>query len=294
MKSGIRKMLACAAAAVVLAAPVNARDQHVLWTVAGRHNTVYLLGSIHLLRASDGGLPAAANDAYADAEQLVMEIDMDDPGAQPVALAGAMQQTAMLPPGQTLRSVLGADYPRIAAQTAESGIDLDTLDGFAPWFVALTVMTLELMQRGFDPSLGVEQTLANRAVSDRKPITGLETPQQQFAVLSGLPLAEQKRFLIMTLDEADRMDDELDDLLTAWRTGDTDALETLLAGEFERFPELYKPLTEDRNRAGLGRIEALLDGDRDDYLVVVGALHLVGRNSVVELLEARGYDVQQQ
>jgi uncharacterized protein YbaP (TraB family) len=293
MKRFLRGSLACAAIAGVLATPAYGRDRHVLWTVAGQNNTVYLLGSIHLLRAADGGLPAVANDAYADAEQLVMEIDMDDPGAQPAALAGTMQQSAMLPPGQTLRSVLGADYQRVAAQMAESGIDLGTLDPFAPWFVALTVMTLELMQRGFDPSLGVEQTLTNRAIEDRKPITGLETPQQQFAVLSSLPLPEQKRFLLMTLDETDRMDEELDDMLTAWRSGDTDALEKLLSAEFDRFPELYKPLTEDRNRAWLGKIEGLLD-DEDDYLVVVGALHLVGRNSVVDLLRARGHEVEQQ
>jgi uncharacterized protein len=286
--------LACAASALLLAAPALARDQHVLWTVAGRHNTVYLLGSIHLLRATDGGLPAVANDAYVDAEQLIMEIDMDAADAEPAALLGTMQQAAMLPPGQTLRSVLGADYARIASQTEESGLPLEPFDSFAPWFVALTVMSLELAKRGFDPSLGVEQTLAARATSDRKPITGLETAQQQFAVLSGLPLTEQKRFLMMTLDETGRMDEEIDQLLAAWRTGDTQELETLLSAEFERFPELYKPLTEDRNRAWLGKIESMLDDDRDDYLVVVGALHLVGRNSVVDLLEARGYEVRQQ
>jgi uncharacterized protein YbaP (TraB family) len=294
MKSWLHKGLACAASALLLVAPARARDQHVLWTVAGRHNTVYLLGSIHLLRAADGGLPTVANDAYADAEQVVMEIDMDDENAEPMALLGAMQQAAMLPPGQTLRSVLGADYARVASQVEESGITLEPFDGFAPWFVALTVMSLELAKRGFDPALGVEQTLAARATSDRKPITGLETAQQQFAVLSSLPLTEQKRFLMMTLDEAGRMDEELDQLLAAWRTGDTQELETLLSAEFERFPELYKPLTEDRNRAWLGKIESMLDDDRDDYLVVVGALHLVGRNSVVDLLKARGYDVHQQ
>jgi uncharacterized protein YbaP (TraB family) len=82
-------------------------------------------------------------------------------------------------------------------------------------------------------------------------------------------------------------------LLSAWRTGDTDELETLLSSEFERFPELYKPLTEDRNRVWVDKLVDMLDDD-DDYLVVVGALHLVGRNSVVDLLRARGYDVEQQ
>ena len=89
------------------------------------------------------------------------------------------------------------------------------------------------------------------------------------------------------------MDEELESMLTAWRTGDTDKLEALLTAEFDKFPELYKPLTEDRNRAWMGKLVDLLDED-DDYLVVVGALHLVGHNSVVDLLRERGDEVRQQ
>ena len=293
MISTIKRALTCSALSAMLCGPAFARDQHVLWTVEGQHNTVYLLGSIHVLRTSDGGLPQVADAAYADAEQLVMEIDMDEAAAEPLALVGSMQRAATLPAGQTLRGVLGSDYAHVEAQALEAGVDLAALDGYAPWFVALTLMTLDLAKRGFDPALGIEQTLAARASTDHKPITGLETAEQQFAVLSSLPLPEQKRFLIMSLEEAGRMDEELESMLTAWRTGDTDKLETLLTAEFDKFPELYKPLTEDRNRAWMGKLVDLLDED-DDYLVVVGALHLVGHNSVVDLLRERGYEVRQQ
>jgi len=293
MISTIKRALTCSALSAMLCGPAFARDQHVLWTVEGQHNTVYLLGSIHVLRASDGGLPQVADAAYADAEQLVMEIDMDDAAAEPLALVGCMQRAATLPAVQTLRGVLGSDYAHVEAQALEAGVDLAALDGYAPWFVALTLMTLDLAKRGFDPALGIEQTLAARASTDHKPITGLETAEQQFAVLSSLPLPEQKRFLLMSLEEAGRMDEELESMLTAWRTGDTDKLETLLTAEFDKFPELYKPLTEDRNRAWMGKLVDLVDED-DDYLVVVGALHLVGHNSVVDLLRERGYEVRQQ
>ena len=79
----------------------------------------------------------------------------------------------------------------------------------------------------------------------------------------------------------------------AWRSGDTAALARLMTGEYEDFPDLYRRLTVDRNRAWVGRLAALLN-DRDDYLVVVGALHLVGPESVVDLLRQRGYQVTQQ
>lgn len=287
----------CLLAAVLAALAPHAgaaRDRSILWTVKGTHNTVYLLGSIHVLRPGDGGLPAAAEAAYADAEHLVMEIDMDDPAsADPVGLLGAMERTALLPQGTSLRDVLGDDYASVEGRARQAGVDLAVLDRFAPWLVAVTLMQVELARRGFAPELGIEHSLANRAGEDGKTIAGLETAEQQFAAMGGLPLGQQKRFLMMTLEESAQIDAQLDELLGAWRRGDAEALARLLSTEFEEFPELYRPLTVDRNRAWLDRIEGLLD-DRDDYLVVVGALHLVGRHSIVDLLGQRGYEVVQQ
>jgi uncharacterized protein YbaP (TraB family) len=280
--------------ATLLAPPGQARDRHVLWTVAGKHNTVYLLGSIHVLRPGDGGLPQAAERAYDDAEQLVMEIDMDDAAAaDPNQMLASMQRAALLPEGATLRGVLGDDYASIRERAAQSGLDLEPLDRFAPWFVATLMLQLELAKRGFLPELGIEQQLASRAAGDGKPIQGLETAEQQFAVLGGLPLAEQKRFLLMTMEESTQLDAQVEELVGAWQRGDTTALAAMLSDEFDEFPELYRPLTEDRNRAWVQQLDRLLD-DRDDYLVVVGALHLVGRNSVVDLLRLRGYTVTRQ
>ncbi len=283
------------AIATLCAGPAaGASERNVLWSVRGEHNTVYLLGSIHVLRPGDGALPRAAFEAYEEAERLVMEIDLDDPAVtDPTALLGTMQRAALLPEGESLRRVMGDDYAAIAGRVRESGLDLAVFDRFAPWFVATMLLQLELAQRGFQPELGIEQQLADRAVRDGKPIEGLETAEQQFAVLAGLPLPEQKRFLLMTLADTERLDEEIEDLLAAWRSGDTDALEDMLSAAYEEFPELYRPLTEDRNRAWVERLEELLE-DRDDYLVVVGALHLVGRHSVVDLLRQRGHAVTQQ
>jgi hypothetical protein len=290
-----RWIAAVLVAAVLSAVPARAgaAERSVVWSVRGEYNTVYLFGSIHVLRPGDVGLPRAAETAYEDAEQLVMEIDMDDPAvADPIAMAAQMQGYAQLPAGQSLTSVLGNDYPAVANYLRESGLDPALLDGFAPWFVSLMALQFEVARRGFDPAHGIEQQVAERAAADHKPILGLETPADQFEVLAGLSLADQKRFLLKTLDETDQTDARLESMLNAWRNGDTAALSRSLSREFEAFPELYRPLTEDRNRAWATQIADLLD-DRDDYLVVVGALHLVGRNSVVDLLRERGYRVTQ-
>ena len=291
----IRGLTALLVAAAIAATPAAsaAAERSVVWSVRGEHNTVYLFGSIHVLRPGDVGLPRAAETAYDDAEQLVMEIDMDDPAvADPLALASQMQRYAQLPAGQSLESALGADYPAVATHLREAGLDPALLDGFAPWFVGMMALQLEIARRGFDPAHGIEQQVTDRAMADRKPIRGLETPADQFAVLAGLSLPEQKRFLLMALEETEQTDARLDQLLNAWRGGDTVTLARVLSEEFDEFPELYRPLTEERNRAWVEQLAGLLD-DRDDYLVVVGALHLVGRNSVVDLLRQRGYRVTQ-
>ena len=67
-----------------------------------------------MCRPQDGSLPSVADAAYADAEQLIMEIDMDEALADPASLVQAMQAEAMLPEGQSLREVLAADYARVA------------------------------------------------------------------------------------------------------------------------------------------------------------------------------------
>jgi uncharacterized protein YbaP (TraB family) len=278
--------------AASLAVP-HADARSIVWSVRGEHNTVYLLGSIHVLRPGDGGLPEAAERAYDEAEQLVMEIDLDDPAlADPGVMLGKMQGAALLPPGETLQKVLGTDYAAINERAQRSGIDLALLDRFAPWFVATMLLQVELAKHGFRPELGIEQRIVDRALEDHKPLLGLETAEEQFAVLAGLTMNEQKRFLLMTLEESEQLDEQLESLLEAWRSGDSEALARALSDEFENFPELYRPLTEDRNRAWLDDIIGLFD-ERDDYLVVVGALHLVGRNSVVDLLRQRGYTVTQ-
>ena len=295
----MRILFACCVSAVCAFSPVasaadsspaTAPQHHPLWSIQGKTNKVYLLGSVHFLSPSEQ-LPEAIDAAYRDAEALVMEIDMDDldpAGAQQTAL-----ELGMLPADQTLEQQIGADgYARLIAQTRELGIDANVLSRFRPWFAAMTLVQLQLMKMGLDPNAGVEQRLTARAGSDGKPIQGLESLEQQLGMLAQLPAEQQREFLMYSIEDSQRMTQEIGDLLSAWRRGDSAALAALLAEGFDKYPDLYRPLTVERNRRWIGDIEALLD-DRDDYLVVVGTLHLVGADSVIELLERNGHTVTQ-
>ncbi len=290
MKNLSARWVRACALLLLCSAGAHAADHHILWSLQGKTNTVYLLGSVHLLQESEK-LPAAVDSAYADAEALLMEIDMDD--LDPAQMQLAATELAMLPEGQSLQQLLGPQtYEQFATKARALGVEPAMLERFRPWFAAITLVQLQLMKLGFDPESGVERRLTRRATSDKKPIQGLETAREQLEIMARLPEKQQREFLLYSVDDAERMASEVDKLIAAWRSGDATAMAKLLQEGFDEYPDLYRPLTVERNRKWIPQIEQLLD-DRDDYLVVVGALHLVGTDSVIDLLERKGYKVKQ-
>lgn len=264
---------------------------HVLWELRGRHNTVFLLGSIHVLRQSDYPLPSALLQAYAKADAVLMEVDLDQ--VNPQQLQTEMLAAAALPEGSTLSGVLGPQrYARAAALAREVGADLSQFDRFAPWFAAEAVSELQLTRLGFKSDAGVEMYFLGRARADGKSVAGLETVEDQISLFKDLPMDTQAGYLVSSLEEAQELPAELDSLVRAWQQGDTHWLETHLETELADDPRLYQAILGGRNRKWLPKIEALLDGDRN-YLVIVGAGHLVGRGSVIDLLKQDGVGVTQ-
>lgn len=284
-------LLLCSAhCPAALAADDAPAGHHMLWSLQGKTNKVYLLGSFHLLKATET-LPAAIDAAYADAEALLMEIDMDD--LDPVKMQQDVKELAMLPPDQTLQQQLGPEtYGEFVTKLRPLNVDPALLDHFRPWFAAITLVQVQMMKLGFDSGSGVEARLTQRATQDHKPIQGLETAREQLEIMARLPDKQQREFLLYSVDDAERTASELDAMLNAWRRGDAAAMAKLLQEGFDEYPDLYRPLTVERNRKWIPQIEQLL-GDKDDYLVVVGALHLVGTDSVIDLLERKGYKVEQ-
>ncbi|HKE46358.1 MAG TPA: TraB/GumN family protein [Steroidobacteraceae bacterium] len=271
-----------------LAASPAAADAHPpLWRIDGHKNSVYLLASVHVLRATDEALPASVMQAYGKARTIYMEVDLEH-----VDAAEAQEFTiehGMLPESQTLQGVLGADrYSRAHEAALKLGVDLDMLAQLEPWVVALTIAQAQFMKLGLDPAAGVEHQLLRHAAQDGKEIRGLETLSDQLGALDSLSMQRQGDFLVVSLDEAADLTTEADQLIGAWSRGDTDALAKTLLKEFDGFPDLYRSLVVDRNRKWADEIAPLLD-DEQNYLIVVGALHLVGKDSVLELLRARGH-----
>lgn len=263
--------------------------QPAIWQVKGKHNTLYLVGTIHMLPANEP-LPANIQTAYRNAQQLVMEIDMDD--IDPLSTQATMMQLGLLPEGEQLATQLDA-RTRSDLQTAASrvGLDAELLQRFQPWLAALTLEQLQMAKLGFAADGGIEMQLTQLAVKDHKTIQGLETLEQQLNLFATMDGAAQRSYLRQTLDEMDGSPTELQQTLKAWRDGDSRQLQRLMMKGFAQDPALLARLTSDRNRSWVSALKPLLVEQRDNYLIAVGALHLVGEQSLVALLKQAGYQV---
>ena len=265
----------------------------MLWKVSDADNSIYLLGSFHMLKASDYPLAPSVNAALADVQQVVFEVaphEMADP-----ALPARMMQAATRTDGKTLQQAVSpATWRALQRYAGKNQMDVAGLQGLKPWFVGMLLALTESQKLGLNPALGLDRHLMDRAAQAGTPTRGLETADAQIAMLDSLDATLQDAFLQDTLREMGDFKGLFEELHTAWRQGDVAALErTALAEMREQYPVLYQRVNVDRNKAWLPQLDALLrDKARDNVLVVVGALHLVGSDGVVRMLADKGYRVE--
>lgn len=265
----------------------------LLWKVSGNHSSVYLLGSMHLLTSADYPLAPAVDNAFTDSARLVFEIAPE--GLDQARLGQLMVHTATRTDGKTLQQTLPPATWNALREYAEAhSLPVAALQNYKPWFVALMVMMGESARMGMDPALGLDQHFMARAAAAGKPTTGLETAEEQIALFDGMGPKAQLQFLQETLGDVPRFKTQMEDLLTAWRNGDEQALLRIGMDEMQAaYPELHQSINVARNRAWLTPIETMLhDKGRRNVLVVVGALHLLGDDGLVRMLQRKGYRVQ--
>lgn len=293
----LARRLRVASLALALALPgaalADAGDPPVplLWKAERGGNTVYLLGSLHVLQASDYPLHPAVDAAFDDAERLVFELDPLE--VRSPALAAEMMRRARFEGGATLMgSVPEAERAALGEALRRHQLPPEMVDGMEPWFVGVMLALRAAMEAGFDPNLGLDGHLMQRGEAAGKPALGLERASDQFDALEAAPLEEQMASLRQSLEEGDPAA-QLRTLHAQWRAGDAVALEDSLLDELRALPATWEALNVERNQRWLPQVEAMLArGDDDDALVVVGALHLLGEEGLVEQLRARGFDVE--
>jgi uncharacterized protein YbaP (TraB family) len=287
---GAEKVSTASTSAVKERAP--AKQRHSLWKVQGKQNTVYLLGSVHVLRTNSYPLPAVIEAAYTNSGIAAFETDigkLDDPSE-----AMKLMSKAQLPEGKTLESELSpAVYKDLKNQAETSGLPLVLLNQFTPAMAAEALEGMELLKLGFDPAFGLDKHFYKKANGDGKIIVALEPIEAQLDLISGLTKAEGEWFVKTTLKELENVKKDFAEIMQAWETGDANKLEKLLNEAKADSPDLFKRFLTDRNMKWMPKLEELLKG-KANAIVIVGAGHLVGKDGLVEMLKKNGYVVTQQ
>jgi uncharacterized protein YbaP (TraB family) len=283
--------LVSAGALVGAQAPASV-NRGLIWTVEKGAQSGWLVGSLHLLTADAYPLPPSLDTAFAAADVLVEEANPEELKTPTAAMQ--LVAKAMYPPGTTLQSQLSKDtFDKIAKRAEKIGLPIERLQSFKPWMVALTLVGLELQKGGFDPGLGLDRHFLNRAPAAGKEVRTLETAMQQIDFLESLSPQLQEGLVAASLDGAETELAQVQRIAAAWKAGDTAPIERLLLTDMKNVDAaVYDTLLVGRNRRWVPQIEACLSQKK--CFVVVGAAHLVGPDSVVALLKARGYTVTQQ
>ncbi|MEO8061461.1 MAG: TraB/GumN family protein [Pseudomonadota bacterium] len=287
LKRGLARGLAGLLLFASCAGLAQARGETAVWSIKGARNTVYLAGSVHALPREHAELSPQLERAYAASQVIVMEVDLDD--LNPLEAVQYVTSNGTLPADQDLKGVMGADrYATVARLAASLDLPELVIARLEPWAAAMVLTQFALVKSGFDPQLGIDMQLTERAKADGKRIDGLETVIDQLSIFDSRSLEEQSKFLVDSANDVPQMSEDLGRLVSAWRSGDMHGLEKEFVKERAQAPALYDELLGKRNRKWLPQIEALLDDDQD-YLVLVGTLHFVGSDGLLELLTRDGH-----
>ena len=267
----------------VKAAPAAKDVDPALWVIKDEDTTIYLFGSIHVLKPGLGWFDDGVKTAFDSSDQLVLEL-VDLPAAETQAL---FVKLAMDQQGKTLRSKMNdADRAVYDAAMGKLGIPAPALDPFEPWAAGITLSLMGMQKAGFDPNSGVETQLKAAAKVSKKPIIGLETMEFQLGIFDTLPEAEQIAFLVEAAKMIDDTNSMMDKMVNMWGSADTESLAQLI-NEGMTSRTLYDALLTNRNANWVKWISAQMKKPGVTFMAV-GAGHLAGPTSVQALLPAYG------
>lgn len=265
------------------ASPVLAEP--ALWAIKDKDSTIYLFGTVHVLKPTTQWRSPRIAKAFQDADDVVMEIEQPEDPAVTRALMLKYGVDAAAPLSGKLKP---ERYAQLQAAAQGMGFPPQALEPMRPWLAALTVSLTPLLRAGYDPESGVEKLLTAQAKAAGKPISAFETMEQQVRFFADMTPAQETQLLDSTLDEIDEGPAKIDALVAAWAAGDQGELKRQMVDEMlAEYPDLYRLLLVDRNQDWAGQLKAKLAGSGVSF-VAVGAGHLAGPDSLQAQLAKLG------
>lgn len=277
----------------VPSAAVRAGSRSFLWEVKSKFNTVFLFGTIHVGKAGFYPLADAVEAAFLQSRKLVVEADITRDGG-----LADVKSLINYPATDSLDQHIPAElYARLNAQLGPLGIPIRAARTMKPYVIAGLLAIAEYQRLGYDMNRGVDAYLIEKARAAAKPILELESPRAQIEMLAGMPAELQEAFLENALIalETKRSSVQVADMVKAWQSGDARLMEEASAVAntgLRSQPRLDDVFLHQRHPGMLKKIEGYL-AEREPYFVAVGSLHLVGKGGLLQLLAAKGYEVNQ-
>lgn len=280
-----------AAAPVVAAAPIPRAEGAgpPLWVVKDADSTIYLFGTVHVLRPGTAWGSDKVDAAFASASDIWVEIANQDDQA---AVMPVIQQHGV-DPSRPLSSILSAEdfaaFDKVAQANGATGA---ALDAYRPWLAAFLISMSPATNAGYRSEAGVDKTLMDRARAEGKTLHGFETADIQVRLIAGMSEEAQVAYLNHYVRHGDDVVANLDQTVAAWLQGD--------AAEVGRLNRLStRDVHEDIHRAALivrnadwtDQIDTMIKGSGTAF-VAVGVAHLADQDSVIDMLKARGYTVE--
>jgi uncharacterized protein YbaP (TraB family) len=279
----------CALTLSLVPLPAMAQDvDPALWVVKDADTTIYLFGTVHVMKAGLGWFDEAVKSAFDASGELVLEM-VEPPEAE---LRAIVMRLAVAKDGKALTEKL--PEPRradLAKALADLGRPATMLDGFEPWFATVMLSGMQLPRLGYDPSLGADHVLTEAARKGGKRLVGFETPEGQLGLFDAAPEAQQIEFFGNLLGELDRVGPLTAQIMALWGEGKPDVLGDALNAEMSKTPALAKRLLFDRNARWAEWIGERMKAPGTVF-VAVGAGHLGGKGNVRELLAGKGMKVE--
>ncbi len=263
-----------------------------MWKLKGAHGTVYLFGSVHVMKKEVHWETAKVKEALGASDTLYLEIaGLDDASIQ-AARPEIMQLGT--DPGHALSTKISkTDVDLLDSAVKSMGLPGEqALEPMQPWLVYLTLSVLPAIQAGYDPNSGIDKTLEAEAKAAGKPVKGFETMSEQMHYVADMPLPLQTQMLHQTLVDLPTSVSQTNTMVADWTRGDVDAIARMENDEMKaKYPELYDRLLVKRNERFADTLAGILkDPATGTLFVAIGAGHIAGPDSVLKMLEARGFN----
>lgn len=272
---------------LLAANPVFAESS--VWVASKGAHKLFIGGTIHVLSQSDYPLPVEFDRAYSKSDQLVFETSISESRSPEFQMK--MMQRMSYANGKTLRDGLSSGvYAELESYCKSRGIPLANMAQFRPQMVMLALVGIELQRLGM-VGTGVDEHFYQRGNKDNKPTQFLESVDKQLDLIVNMGKGQEDQLILNTVRDLNSIDVMMNDMKSAWRTGDQKKFERVALTPMQKeFPELYQSLLVERNDSWLKHIERMLTTP-DVEFVLVGALHLIGQDGVIQQLKAKGYEI---